>query len=164
MRDDFTDPTKRQLAARVGYHCSNPDCRASASGPQLDAERSVNLGVAAHITAASPTGPRFNPTICSSDRTSIDNAIWLCQKCAKLVDSDLTRFSVQVLQEWKRSAEQVALFNLGKTYTEVHSTLDPDMPHPGVQLVFDTGSTELTIVKKNSDQTRQNKYLGRVRC
>jgi len=25
MLDDFTDDSKRTLAARVGYHCSNPD-------------------------------------------------------------------------------------------------------------------------------------------
>jgi len=33
MRDDFTEEVKRTLAARVGYFCSNPDCRAQPTGP-----------------------------------------------------------------------------------------------------------------------------------
>ena len=56
MRDDFTDEVKRILAARTGNACSNPDCRAVTSGPQNDPTKAVNVGVAAHITAAAEGG------------------------------------------------------------------------------------------------------------
>jgi hypothetical protein len=46
------------------------------------------LGVAAHITAASPDGPRYDQNLSSEQRKSPDNGIWLCQNCAKLVDND----------------------------------------------------------------------------
>ncbi len=48
MRDDFPLPVKDALAKRVGYRCSNPQCRQSTSGPQDDPTKFVNTGVAAH--------------------------------------------------------------------------------------------------------------------
>jgi len=51
-RDDFLAKTKRSLAERVGSLCSNPDCQASTSGPQISNEKYMNVGIAAHITAA----------------------------------------------------------------------------------------------------------------
>jgi hypothetical protein len=40
------------------------------------------------------------------ERSSIANGIWLCNGCAKLVDDDESRFSVEVLYEWKRQHEE----------------------------------------------------------
>src|SRR2546425_6021721 len=114
MRDDIPENVKEKLAARVGFQCSNPDCRASTSGPHLDPAQSVNVGVAAHISAASAGGPRYNPALSREDRRSIDNAIWLCQICAKMIDSDLVRFTPAVLHKWKRQAEAEAQLRLGK--------------------------------------------------
>ena len=108
-RDDFDLKTKRILAARVGFRCSNPHCRKLTSGPQSLPDKAVNIGVAAHITAASPGGPRYDPTLSPSERSSIENGIWLCQTCAKLIDSDPNRYTVEVLREWKRQAESEAL-------------------------------------------------------
>jgi hypothetical protein len=68
----------------------------------------VNVGVACHITAASPGGPRYDSTLSPEERSSIRNAVWLCQTCAKLIDSDEVRFTARVLQEWKWIAEQRA--------------------------------------------------------
>jgi hypothetical protein len=115
MRDDFSEATKRIVAARVAYRCSHPECRAATAGPRLDAAKALSAGVAAHITAASKLGPRFDATLSVEQRKSIENAIWLCQNCAKLVDNDPERFAVAVLREWKTVAEQTALLEVGKT-------------------------------------------------
>ena len=115
MRDDFPISIKRVLAARVGHRCSRPSCEASTSGPQSVKDGSVNIGVAAHITAASPTGPRFDPALSADDRAGIDNGIWLCQNCAKLIDNDDRRFSVRVLRDWKSAAERYASDQVGRT-------------------------------------------------
>jgi hypothetical protein len=116
MREaDFPELTKRTLAQRVGYRCSNPDCRALTSGPQVDPSKSLNIGVAAHISAASPGGPRYNPTLSPGTRQDITNGIWLCQDCAKVVDNDPHRFTLTVLQTWKGTAEAEALDLIGKT-------------------------------------------------
>jgi hypothetical protein len=78
MRDDFTADVRRNLADRVGKLCSNPDCQALTSGPQDDSAKSVNIGVAAHITGAAERGPRYNVLLSGEQRRHSDNGIWLC--------------------------------------------------------------------------------------
>jgi len=78
-RDDFTERTKQLLAKRVGFRCSNPNCRAATSGLSDDPLKVINLGVASHITAASEGGPRFDPNLSADNRCDLSNGIWLCQ-------------------------------------------------------------------------------------
>ena len=80
-------------------------CEQPTSGPQDHPNGSVNLGVAAHITSASSGGPRYDPTLTALQRADLDNGIWLCQTCAKLIDSDVARYTIDGLKEWKRAAE-----------------------------------------------------------
>jgi hypothetical protein len=103
MRDDFPEDVKRALTARVANQCSNPDCRATTSGPQTDPSKAINVGVAAHLTAASPGGPRYDPALSPVERQGGLNGIWLCQNCAKLVDNDPARFTIELLRAWKGS-------------------------------------------------------------
>jgi hypothetical protein len=125
MRDDFDSSTKLTLAKRVGFRCSNPSCRKPTSGPQSVPTKAINIGVAAHITAASQGGPRYDRNLSSSKRKSIENGIWLCQSCAKLVDSDPERYTVEVLLQWKRTAERMALLEVESTYPDRRDTNDP---------------------------------------
>ena len=108
MRDDFPAAVRNDVSKRAGMRCSNPDCRRPTSGPQVSDTGSVNLGVAAHITAASPGGSRYDPSLSSDARASAANAIWLCQDCGKLIDSDEPAYSIEVLREWKSAAEAFA--------------------------------------------------------
>jgi hypothetical protein len=113
-RDDFSQSVKRTLAHRVGLRCSRPECE-DTSGPRSDPSKSINVGVAAHITAASPGGPRFDSSLSEKDRCSALNGIWLCETCAKLVDSDSSAFTNEMLLAWKARAEQAAKTRIGKT-------------------------------------------------
>jgi len=112
MRDDFPVAVKELLAKRVAFQCSRPGCGQVTSGPQADPAKSVNVGVAAHITAASPDGPRYDATLTTEDRRAGENGIWLCQTCAKLVDNDPSRYSIEMLREWKCFAEERATSSL----------------------------------------------------
>lgn len=114
-RDDFRQKVKRTLANRVGLECSNPDCRAHTSGPQTDASKALNVGVAAHITAAARGGPRFDPTLTDNERAGASNGIWLCQTCAHKVDGDPVAYPAYLLRGWKAQAEHEAKIRLGKT-------------------------------------------------
>ncbi len=104
-RDDFTKRTIDILGKRVGFLCSNPECRRYTIGPNEDAEKATIIGIAAHITAASPNGPRFDSDFTDEQRIHIDNGIWLCSNCAALIDKDPAKFSVELLHEWKNSTE-----------------------------------------------------------
>jgi hypothetical protein len=108
MRDDFSQGTKDLLAKQVNLRCSNPGCKQPTSGPQVDPAKAINVGVAAHITAASFGGPRYNPTLTSDERCSPENGIWLCQKCAKLIDNDEVHYDVDRVRNWKRGAIDAA--------------------------------------------------------
>lgn len=68
----------------------------------------MNIGVAAHITAASPDGPRYDECLSQSERKGIRNGIWLCQNCAKLIDNDPNYYSIAKLKIWKQRAEEKA--------------------------------------------------------
>ena len=118
MRDEFTDKVRGILAARAGYRCSRPECYAATSGPQSDLLKTLNLGVAAHITAASSGGPRFDASLSIEERCSAANGIWLCQNCGKLVDNDRHRFTLDVLRQWKNAAEANALARIGQAIGE----------------------------------------------
>lgn len=109
MRDDFSKQTLDILAKRVGIRCSNPGCRKLTTGPRSESTQIINIGVGAHMTAAAPGGPRFDPSLSSEERKSPNNGIWLCQNCAKLVDNDPDRYPVNILQSWKQFAESAAL-------------------------------------------------------
>ena len=85
------------------------------SGPQEDASQAVNVGVAAHITAAAPGGPRYEQAVTHEQRTAITNGLWLCQSCAKLVVNDPVQFTADILRGWKSTAEQEARDLVGKT-------------------------------------------------
>lgn len=119
-RDDFTQETKRRLAHRAGYRCSKPLCRALTAGPSDAAtDATTSIGVAAHISAASPKGPRFRGELSAEARSSIDNGIWLCQNHAKEIDDDPQRFLETVLLAWKEEAERVAREEVGVPAGEV---------------------------------------------
>lgn len=100
-RDDFPEKVKRIVAQRAAYFCSRPECRKLTIGPHSNPEKALSNGVAAHICAASPGGPRFDSTQTEDERRSFDNAIWLCHSCSDLVDKDEQAFPKEVLREWK---------------------------------------------------------------
>lgn len=127
MRDDFRPSTKLNLAKRIGFLCSNPDCRKSTVGAsEGDEEQSISIGVAAHITAASPGGPRYNPVLSSDERRNISNGIWLCSNCAKLIDSDIEYYKVELLCRWKSEAEKKAFRALATGEAEPLRASPPD--------------------------------------
>ena len=118
MRDDFTQKTKDTLANRAGWQCSNPNCRRLTCGAGTGKEDVINIGVAAHITAASKGGPRYDGNMTKQERSDIENGIWLCQSCSKLIDSDVSRYTVDKLKEWKEMAEQMSGCDLEKVPKE----------------------------------------------
>jgi hypothetical protein len=107
-RDEFSRQVVDRVAKRAGMRCSSPDCRAPTSGPGADPSSVTNTGVAAHICAASPGGPRYDESQSAEERSGITNAVWLCQTHAKLVDDDEFTYPTSLLLEWKETAELMA--------------------------------------------------------
>lgn len=111
LRDDFSEKTKRTAAERVGFLCSNPDCRSLTIGTSDMSNESVaKVGVAAHICAAAPGGPRYDVNMTPEERASIDNCIWLCPTHSVHIDRDVKRYPKELLIQWKKEAENYTAF------------------------------------------------------
>lgn len=125
-RDDFSAKTKEILAKRVAYCCSNPNCRIKTIGPNAENDKFTNIGIAAHITAASQGGPRYNPFLTPEQRSSEMNGIWLCQNCAHLIDVDVKSYSETLLRKWKQIAENNARKDITglRNYTNKKASLE----------------------------------------
>jgi hypothetical protein len=157
MRHDFDEKTKQILARRVGYRCSNPQCRKQTSDPQEDATKAISIGVAVHITAASPGGPRFDSTMSPEKRKSAENGIWMCQNCAKLIDSDEKRYIVYWLREWKKLSEEAAL-------SELENQSLFDKPAQSLGKVEEPKLEELYLLFKNWASNIEIIYINHTRA
>jgi len=121
-RDDFPKNVQQILAQRAGFKCSAPHCRASTVGPGADPGRSVSVGVAAHITAAAPGGPRFDDTLSPEHRRQIMNGIWLCQTHAREIDVNPGHYPAEMLRHWRDEIESEARKAIGKPEHHVAQT------------------------------------------
>lgn len=108
MRDDFTQATKHKLAGRVGWRCAFSGCGVPTIGPQLGAGGVLITGKAAHITAAAPEGPRYDPTLTPAQRRHADNGVWMCANHADIIDKDHRNYSVETLRQFRTLAETAA--------------------------------------------------------
>lgn len=113
-RDNFKKGDIAKLSQRVAQRCSNPDCRAPTAAPGETELKVNNIGIAAHIHAASPGGPRYDVSMSSTQRGAISNAIWLCSNCSIIIDRDEERYTPELLKEWKSKAEETAIKEQGK--------------------------------------------------
>lgn len=103
IRDDFSERIKRTVAERAAYICAI--CRRPTVGPHSDPEKSLKTGEACHINAAASGGPRYSSEQTNADRSSIENAIWLCTECSTRIDKDEASYSDVALQELKQKHE-----------------------------------------------------------
>jgi hypothetical protein len=115
MRDNFPPKVIEEMRKRAGGRCSAPNCRAPTTGPSQSRSSGVtSVGVAAHITAAAPGGPRFDPNLRPAERRSSENAIWVCQTHGKQIDDDERRYTADLLRSWRKHAEYLAGVELGR--------------------------------------------------
>jgi hypothetical protein len=106
-RDDFSPSTKELLAKKSGYICAYPECKRMTVAGSDDRKSGITMtGVAAHITAASKKGPRYDPTMSSDERASESNGVWTCQIHGKFIDDNPSKCTVEELRRWKSQHEK----------------------------------------------------------
>ncbi|WP_330359274.1 HNH endonuclease [Mycobacteroides franklinii] len=97
-----SDPTRRRLWADSAGFCGNPDCLTRLVVEDPDGQ-DVHFAEAAHIIAASETGPRGESAASAEERGAWNNLLLLCANCHTLVDKSAAAYPVDLLLEWKRS-------------------------------------------------------------
>ena len=139
------------MAHRAGYRCSKPDCGILTRGAASDDDRTINFGFAAHITAASPGGPRYDPTLTTAQRRHQRNGIWLCGTHGKLVDSDESHFTVEELLKWKRLAERRSFQEVIASKPSPLGALldDDDDVQTAIDLLLDYSKSDLTAFQQS---------------
>src|SRR3954454_9838313 len=67
------------LFGKNGGRCAYPECGATLTmDSRSPGDRPRNVGKVAHITAASPDGPRYDASLTSAERRAETNLILLC--------------------------------------------------------------------------------------
>lgn len=107
-RYNFSQETIEALKHRSGFRCSFPGCTQITTGPSHESDTSFsNSGTACHIVAAAGgsrarrVDSNIDPDVCKA----IDNGIWMCGTHGRLIDTDESRFSVEMLKKWRKLSE-----------------------------------------------------------
>lgn len=119
MRDEFPNPVKEVLKKRAAFICSNPSCKIMTIAPSIESDDKIQyIGKAAHITAASIGGPRFDENMSVEKRKSASNGIFLCSNCADMIDKNNgLDYSITTIKKWKENHEKWVLENLNKRHS-----------------------------------------------
>ena len=105
-RDGFLLSVRDTIAKKSGYICAYPDCKKMTVSGSADRQSGITvLGVAAHITAASKKGPRYDKDMSHEERKSESNGIWTCQNHGKFIDDNTSKCTVNELRRWKEQHE-----------------------------------------------------------
>ena len=97
-----TDTTKKKLLAASGNQCAHPDC----SELMFDLDHETILGKICHIKGSRPGAARYDKDQSDDERHSFSNLIALCGKHHDLIDDNEDRYTVEILQRWKRNHEE----------------------------------------------------------
>ena len=143
-RDNFSAQVVRILAERSGGKCAN--CRAPTWGPSDSDYKATNIGQAAHITAAAPGGPRYDPNISSQRRSSALNGVWLCGNCHHIIDTNVAEYTVEKLRNIKKKAEADAKAELGV------AAIKKEAPHDHSEITIATSANAIMEIRKVKTQ------------
>lgn len=96
-----TPTTVKELYGSAS-HCASPECDEPLYRfvPELD--RLALNSTVAHIRAASPEGPRFDPNMSAEANRDGANLLLLCRFHSALVDDMAADYPIETLHEWKR--------------------------------------------------------------
>lgn len=119
---NFSKVTRYELALRVRCRCSNPECWVQTISLKNDRSILIN-GEAAHIVAKSSDGPRGNSQMTPEQLSDISNGIWLCANCHNEVDNNRHKYSVELLNQWKKCTEDLFVIDLNDVRTNILTTV-----------------------------------------
>jgi len=123
-RDNFSEKTRMQIARLAGGLCAYPGCRVATFGASADGAAVLDIGIAAHICAAAPGGPRFDQAMSPTERAAAANGIWMCADHGRAIDADPKFYTVEKLRKWKREAEHDAFLRVTRHPNAAPASVD----------------------------------------
>jgi hypothetical protein len=116
VRKAVPERVQKQLFLDSGSSCAK--CKIALLEPSQGGDPFAT-GHIAHIEAAMPGGPRYNPTQTDEERNSFANLIVLCERCHGVVDQDLVTYTVGNLKTIKREHSEWRQRLLERASTEI---------------------------------------------
>jgi len=92
--------TVRELYSHA-FTCAQPECPEWLYRQEPSVARPVLNSRVSHIHARQPGGPRWKPGMSSVDNRSVENLLLMCIPHSYEIDEHETRFSAELLQEWR---------------------------------------------------------------
>lgn len=102
-RRQILDRDLKLLWGRAGNRCSI--CRDELAAEKTESDPHVIIGIHAHIVADSVNGPRGNFVLPMDKRHLYDNLILLCMKHSKIIDEQLSKYTIEELHRIKNEHE-----------------------------------------------------------
>lgn len=90
-----SEKTYNLLYAKSSNRCAFPGCKNPITVNQ------TLVGNVCHIKAAKPGGPRYDPSQSNEERHGYDNVLLMCSIHNKVVDDDVTTYTVDRLKQMK---------------------------------------------------------------
>ncbi|QAU32856.1 hypothetical protein [Janthinobacterium sp. 17J80-10] len=110
---DFSKSVKTALAQRAAYICSNPECRCLTLRLVGDEASKVTYRGRAVAICGAEGGPRHDAAMNGNQRKAIDNAIFLCAKCAETTSRNRgAHYPATLLRHWKEQHKRWVRANL----------------------------------------------------
>lgn len=95
-RPNFKPSAIKALFAKSGNKCAFEDC-----SHELITKENLFVGQICHIEGFSKNGPRFNKNLNMEECRDFNNLILLCYKHHKIIDNDVSKYSVDLLKKIK---------------------------------------------------------------
>lgn len=100
-RKGISQPILKKLFSLSGNQCSYTGCNERL----FNLEERVFLGEMCHIRAVSATGPRYDPNFPENELDSFENLIVMCPNHHSTIDSNIEKYTVEVLLQMKSEHE-----------------------------------------------------------
>lgn len=102
-RRSILDKDLKMLWGRAGNRCSI--CKEELVQEKTESDPHVVVGIHSHIVADSPDGARGNSDLPLDQRHLYDNLILVCMKDGKIIDEQLSKYTVEELKRIKKEHE-----------------------------------------------------------
>ncbi|HGY1113608.1 ABC-three component system protein [Providencia rettgeri] len=151
----------RRLDTLSGNKCAAPYCDKNL----VSIDGSSIVSKICHIEAASPKGPRFNPSMTDDQRRSYDNLILLCDECHTMIDDmdNLHKYPVSLLHEWKKEHEEIGMQKKAVKKSMLMSAIDAiaNVDFDDSDSTYELGTTTIFNIEKKilHNNIVKNKHL-----